>query len=628
MCKLECNLGVDCNFQQITKQLAAAGENETNMKRNFLKTLAIACAVAVGTPVVMAETPAMLARGHQSVQQSAEGTESEAETYDYEYLNIPVLCASIWYGSLMNTNTEDHTTQGFQTILGTKALGSDGMPQNESTVYSFLTFQYASVDQKEPMPATGDYTMSNKEGDMVIENSAMIYQRDGNGNYEWERKVTDGHLKIFTTEADGYTYWNYDLVLVDELGKKHHVTYKSRFVEYDDQSQMYGTNRLTKNLDLKIKDMFAYYKGLDESGKTMKVNLFLSDLPKDDPEYGGFDMSDLPGTQFHTEMYVPFSADGVIANGTYTVTPEYGADFTICPGEIVAFAGIEYAAGSYAEYIGKSQDVHWGVYESGTVTIAGEGKERTITAEFMTPEKYSVKFNYKGEIPTLDGMPDSGLTENKVLDLTDAKATFEYYADHYGYGGEASTWLIKILPTGDRKDGMQTELSTKARLIAKGILTGTYTASRSTNLWPGEYLKGRKTESLLVGTWYMGDFDEEGLPHTYAPSTGGDLKVTNHGDGKYTIEFEFSDGVNHIWKGAWSGTPEIIEKVSAVDDINADGNMTVQGRDIILPGEHDLCVADTQGRVLFRGMASGYTLPSAGLYIIVVDSKASKVIVK
>ena len=595
------------------------------MTKNIFRPIAIACALAIGDLSLIAASPAMLTRGLQPVKNTIQ--KAEAETYDYEILDIPVLCNAIWYGSQMNWDKNDHKTQAFQTILGTKALGGDGMPQNESTVYSFLTYQTTPVDEKEPMPATGHYTMGDKEGDMIIENSAMIYKRDGNGNYEWNRKVTDGHLDITTTEEDGYTYWNYDLVLVDEAGKKHHVTYKSRFVEYDDQSQPYDTDILLKDLNVKVNTVRATYKKINDSN-AMHVRVVLTDQHWDE-EYQEFDHN-YPATELYTEMYLPYSPEGFV-NGEYKVAEEYGPEYTIQPGEIVEMAGVRFARGSYAQFIGANSDIHWGVYKSGKLTIAGEGDERTITAEFLTEEDYTVKFTYKGALSIMS-MPDSGLTEDKTLDLTDAKATFEYYGDYYSYGG-ASTWFVKFSPTGDHKDGFQTELSSKSKYFKNGILSGTYTASRSTSLWPGEYAKGRKTETLLTGTWYMGEFDEEGLPHLYAPATSGDLNITNHNDGTYTVEFNFSDGLNHTWKGTWTGTPICEQKVqdpddSAVDTIGADSGLTVEGLDVVLAGEQELRVADAQGRTVFAGRTSRLTLPSAGFYILTVDGKAFKVMAR
>ena len=594
------------SFLETTEKSKA---KKDNMTKNNFRSIVIACALAAGG--LFAPAFPM-----HAVQQ--------AETaYDYETLDIPVLCGAIWYGCLMNTDKADHTTQAFQTILGTKALGSDGLPQNESIVYSFLTFQSSKVDDRNPMPAVGHYTMGDKEGDMIIENSAMIYKRDGNGNFEWERKVTDGHLDITATEEDGHTYWSYDLVLVDDKGKKHHVTYKSRFVEYDDQSQD-NSMYLSKNIDVKAGNVISNFQSVDDSGDTMHVKMYLTSV-KDEADQGS-----RSGCEFYTELFMPYNQNG-FSNGTYSVIEEYGPDFSVRPGEILNFAGMYYPVGSYVQYVDPNGGAHWGCYQSGTITISGEGSERTIVADFTTVEGFNVKFTYTGEL-ILKNLPEPGLTADKTLDLQNAEATFEYYGDKYEYGG-ASTWFVTLKPTGDRKDGFQTELSTKTTHSKEGIPTGNFRMSTSTGLWPGEYAQGRKTETLLTGTWYLSDFDEDGIPHLYIPARGGDLSVVNNNDGTYTIDFVFDDGLNNTWSGKWTGKPTIDVKVEegqydAVEAIGMDNLLTIEGRDIILSGETILNVADTQGRVIFNGRTSRFTLPAAGLYILTVEGKAFKAIVK
>ncbi len=596
------------------------------MLKNYKKTLAVLIIAAFsGNISLMADTPSLVSRSDSNITHKAENTGDNVESYDYEYLDIPVLCTAIWYGSLMSY--DDRTLQGFQTILGTKALGADGLPQNESTVYSFLTFQKAYVDDHEPMPAVGTYTMAPGPGDMVIESSAMIYQRDGNGNYEWERKVTDGHLTISTSEADGNTYYHYDLVLTDELGYTHHVTYKSRFVEYADYSQDFNSNRLTKNLNVKTRSHFTNYQGLNDAGDVMKIKMTLSDMPYDETGKH-FDPTDLPATEFYVVLYMPVQL-GDIVNGTYTVTEEYGDAFTMQPGEIISFAGIEYAAGSYAQYLDAGQGIHWGVFESGEFTISGEGDERIITASFVTEEQYTVDFTYIGKIE-VSNVPDSHLTSDITLDLEGAQAVFEYYGDNYSYGG-ASTWFINISPQGDKKDGFQTELSTATTHSSQGIPTGSFRISPSTSLWPGEYAKGRKGESLLTGTWYLSDFDDDGLPHTYAPATGGDFNITNHGDGTYTFDFAFQDGVNHTWRGTWTGAPLIDVKVPEAGIASVgygDIEIRVDGLELILSADADVTVVNVAGAEVFNGHASKVALPAAGIYLAKINGNVTKIIAR
>ena len=52
---------------------------------------------------------------------------------------------------------------------------------------------------------------------------------------------------------------------------------------------------------------------------------------------------------------------------------------------------------------------------------------------------------------------------------------------------------------------------------------------------------------------FLGGFDAQGYVSEFAPAMDGDLEVTNHGDGTYTLKFSFLDDLGHTWDGEWTG---------------------------------------------------------------------------
>lgn len=553
---------------------------------------------------------------------------AENVTYDYEYLDMPVFCKGTWFGCRMN-NEGNHTSQAFYTVVGNKQLegwNEEPQLQNEGLAYEFMTWQNDPVNFRNPLPAEGTYTFGKDEtaGEKVLWQYSRIYKRDGNGNYEWKRSITDGTLTITVTTEDDEKYYNYDLTVTDEKNKTHHVTYKSRFVSYEDDSDG-PSDVLCKDIDVTAISERAYFKKTTAAGDAMHLRILFSDMPYD-AEYD--EWSAYPGSIFYTELYAPMSAQG-LANGEYIVTEESGAPFTVQAGEIAEMAGVRFARGSYNQYVDALSRIHWGVYESGKLVVSGEGAERRIEGTFTTPEGFNIHFVYNGELPILN-MPESGLTADRVLDLTDADVTFEYHGDVNAHG-DAANWKLIFTPvTGT--DGLQIELATGTKYYGQGILTGTYKASPSKEAWPGEYSKGKREDGAPNGTWYLGDIDEEGIPHLLAPAASGNLDVNNVGDGKYDLRFNFDDGLGHKWSGEWAGTPKCV-KVGAgpdfpagVDDVTIGNTISLEGRDIVLAATAEVTVADLTGRIIFRGVAERVTLPEAGLYIVTANTKTVKVI--
>ena len=529
---------------------------------------------------------------------SAKGAETN---YDYEF-TASVLCQADWYGSRRSDG--NHQLNNYYLVQGNKELAEDGTPSASSTVYALDFFGAAPDDQRNPQPPVGTYTFSSTLGNNVLYNDIHVYQVDGNGNYEIDRGFKAGTLEISTYEKDGNAYYKYEAVLTDEIGKTHHVTYESRFITYNDLSQ--GSLELEKDLDFKCINAYAKYRSVSDG--VMNVFLELSDMPKDDE--GNYSYADLPGNQMMIELYLPFVK--TLANGTYTPSDDAGDAFTMETGEIVNYASVQYAVGSYVQYVFTGQQIAWGCVKSGTLTISGEGSQKTIVGDFMTDYGYSIKFTYEGEIP-IDKIPETGITGDITLDLEGATAQFECVGDRERLNN-CRNWYITILPAEGKDHGFISYINTRNENFYDGIASETYTASPSKVPWKGEYLKGSKNEKgQLRGTWALTSFDESGQPQVNAPAQSGDLNITQHEDGQtYTLDFNLNDGLGHNFKGSWTGKPELIN--SCGDETGINDVTSVNGKHI--EGIYDLNGRKADGK-------------AKGAYIIrYSDGTAAKKIVK
>ncbi len=574
--------------------------------KNLIKKVAVVGAV-LAVPVLM-----MTAGGSPAPAKA----DKEA---DYVF-NAPIFQSGIWYG-----------TRGTNDVHGDVNLWEINLSDREEsdqpggTYYQIQFFGPAPENLDTIRPVDGTYTVTAEltRENMTINPYSNFKKLDGNGRIDVEADFKSGTMTISTEERRGEKYMNYVADLTDTHGETHHVTYSTRFITFSDESQ--GPGDLEKDLDFTAPFAKATFREIE--GDVMQVQLMFSSQTYANGEA----LRDgKPYSEVYVESYMPFDING-LSNGVYNVTTGYGASFTLQDGDIIEQFGVRYPVGTYIQYVGPGQDVHWGAVKEGTMTVSGEGDSRTVACDFKTLEGFSIKAVYTGALDVAK-LPSSMLTEDRVLDLTDAEvvATGRGDANHEN----RHEWFITFMPTGDHKDGFQTYISSKARWFYQGITTDVYTPCPTKSLWSAEYLRGYMTDHLLAGTWYLSDFDEDNVPHLYAPAQDGDLHITNHGDGSYTFKFKFNDGLNHYWSGEWTGKPTMVCQDpqgpgSGIDElINDLPGFNVDGRHISFGENAAVKVWDTQGRLFLDAVASDAELPAAGVWIVSINGKVLKLSVK
>lgn len=472
---------------------------------------------------------------------------TQAADYDYDF-NASVLCDARWYGTRRSEG--NHSLHSYYLVLGDRELNAEGMPAAGGTYYALDFFGAGPADERVPQPAAETYSFSHSLDQNILYDDIKVYVLDGNGNYEIDRGFTDGKLVVTTDETDGNIYYTYEAFLTDNTGRSHHVKYRSRFIEYQDLSQ--GSMDLEKDINFTGINAHARYREVKDD--VMHLYLDVTDMTLD--EDGKYEYYPLPTRQMIMELYMP--AGNQLANGVYTLTDDHGDAFTLQTGEIVNMAGVEYAVGSYLQYVFEGQQVAWGCVKSGTLTVSGEGDHKTITGDFLTDYGFTVKFSFEGEVP-VDKLPQTGFTENKDLDFEGASAVFECVGDANRLNN-CRNWNITINPAPGKDHGFKTWICSRGATFFDGVSSETYTASPSSAPWKGEYLKGKmESDGSLSGTWALTEFDSAGKPQVNAPALGGDMEITRHSDNvTYTIKFCLNDNIGHEFKGEWTGIPEMI----------------------------------------------------------------------
>lgn len=400
------------------------------------------------------------------------------------------------------------------------------------------------ADESNPAPPAGVYTLgeygSTDDMTFSMSESRRCYAVDmETTQYSY---FVDGTLTI---TQDGDT-WTYEASLEDTEGMLHYLTYTGTAPYVNDEPVDHGIDRIEHDINtVAVSATGSYMRGDDE---VMEVSLQMQDM----------EMGVWHGTRIYLDVFMPYDVDGNIENGTYTLTRDNGEPGTIVEGILNEEMQYPYPTGSYAQYYDENSDDFLGLFDSGTLEVTGDAANGyELVLDFVTMEGYSVKCSYSGPL-TIIGIPGpySTLTDDHTLDLTGAEADAYFYGDYFLTGGN---WIVEII---GEEEGLTMDIvaDTLHLDFAEGIPSGVYKACEKSYLGPWEYQPGSMSyEGSLSGTNYLGGFEGDGNVSQYAPATSGDLIITNHGDGSYTVSFEFLDDKGHTWDGEWTGDINLID---------------------------------------------------------------------
>lgn len=473
-------------------------------------------------------------------------TQAAAEPIDYKYVLEAGYFDGLYYGQQFSAN------YNYYTWISSKPWDDAGFFIADGIYYCFDIFVAETPENEEnPVLPTGVYTLgepgSTRDRTFSVDESRRCYSIDiDHTEYIY---FSEGTLNV---SCDG-DVWTFDASLMDTNGDWHHVIYKGSATYVNDQGYNEGIKRIDK--DIETEAIYATGSYMSGDKEVMEISLQMQDMP----------VGVWTGTKIALDVFMTYDEEGNIENGTYTLTRDNGTPKTIVEGILNENMQFPYPTGSYAQYYDENSDDFLGLFDSGTMEVTGNATDGyDITLDFVTVEGYSIKCTYSGEIVII-GIPGpySTLTEDHTLDLTEAEATASFYGDQYLTGG---TWVIDLIGP---EEGVTMEIVSDTLHLdfAEGIPTGTYVPCTKSYFGPWEYMPGSISYGgNLSGTNYLSGFEEiEGAlgdeigVNEYAPATSGNLNITNHGDGTYTISFAFLDDREHTWDGEWTGTIDLTD---------------------------------------------------------------------
>ena len=393
------------------------------------------------------------------------------------------------------------------------------------------TYTFDALDEE-----TSYYGKVNAAGD-AWETTAYIEDCTINVTKDGETTIIDGTV----TTQDGLV---------------HHVYYEGTA-----QVALYsaeGFGMIDHDIELVDPHLSSNPRYADDNGEVMAISMSLAGTPE------GGDFTN-PYSQLFIEMYAPYDSRRILP-GTYTIGNSQDA-YTLYPGYVDP--NTLYCMGTYAYYVTGASTVI-ALASEGTIDIKDgeDGRTYTVTVALKTAQGFSITGTYVGElyVDNIPGSSFSTLEDDYTVKMDEINNTFgSYYGDEYGTGGGHFTWEmtgpIDQNPDKVLKDGPQEavyfDIVSSSMDFNAGPASGTYKAAVDREApKPGEYVPGyRPTTGMnnIRGTYYTGGY-EDGYISIAAPAVSGDLNITNHGDGTYTLSFTFSDGMGHTWDGEWTGS--------------------------------------------------------------------------
>ena len=430
-------------------------------------------------------------------------------------------------------------------VAGCTVYRLDLHSDTEPADYADITFPEGTYTFDALDATTSFYGKVNAAGD-AWETTAYIDDCTINVTRDGETTIIDGTV----TTKDGLV---------------HHVYYEGAAKVGLYSAEGFGMiDHDIEIVDAHLSSNPSYVDGNDE---VMAISLGIAGTPE-----GGDWMN--PFTHLYVEMYAP--ADGRrILPGTYTIGNSQDA-YTLYPGYVDP--NTLYCMGTYAQYVHGSTYAQYVHGSSAVIALASEGtidikdgddgRTYTVTVALKTAQGFSITGTYVGElyVDNIPGSSFSTLEDDYTVKMDEINYTFgSYYGDEYGTGGGHFTWEMtgpidqdpdKVLTDGPQ-EAVYFDIVSSSMDFNAGPASGTYKAAVDREApKPGEYVPGyRPTTGMnnIKGTYYTGGY-EDGYISIAAPAVSGDLNITNHGDGTYTLSFAFSDGMGHTWDGEWTGS--------------------------------------------------------------------------
>lgn len=466
------------------------------------------------------------------------------------------LAAKYALGVVYSEVAEDGSSD-FYLLLSDVEIAGDAEEPEVFGAGQLAVLDFCAIEREEGMLPEGTYQFTLEEPSdmkgMLDYSGYATTDESGEPTSEEPMYFSECTATVSYTD-DGYKI---EVSATLEDGRSFHGSYEGMI----DFEQGGGGDITLPGLEGDVNTTFtlaeASYEGLTEMGMAQyKINLYDND----------FDQNFVTTNRLTLTLFTAETDDPLqIATGRYTVNTS-GAAGTLYPGSLDMNTFM--IVGSYCEQTlvitPPDYTLLYGMIGDGTVNVALNGTQYTITAALTDAEGNSIRGTYTGEIEVENNSFYSTLEGDKQADVAGMPCEISYFADYYGVKGD--NWSIFIGTEEDGTEAFQIELIAPMTGFDSGLPEGeyivsdpeSYPSSAGKICVPGVYGGG-----YLYESWYMGDY-QDGYVFSMAPFATGKVTVARSGD-QYTIGIDMYDDAQqpHHVTATWTGTPKISNESGA-----------------------------------------------------------------
>lgn len=453
---------------------------------------------------------------------------------------------------------------GYLLALGDVKLTSVD-PKAEGAGQVVVFEMYSTIGSAETFPA-GTYPMfvGSDEDDLTppcfVGETSGYYVTNADGVAGDLEPLTDGTVKISGSGS------NYEIEVEGTFsdGRTIHFTYTGAMKIEEETGADPDIPLVEEDIHATYTTAIATYHGEYESKGSGLYNLTLYT-----GELSGNGWNQMPaevgGLMLQLTLFSSLpDPDMEIAPGTYTVN-DNGSKGSWLAGFIDE--SIYWPNGTYLEQIQENYSQECLMAATGTITIARDGDNYSVTLDLTSDTGYKMTGTFDGPIAFYDranvNNTTSTLTEDTIVHVEDSPAKAGFYGDIYDVKGD--NWYLEIGTFEVGSENMQLDLMAPQVGYTGELPEGTYTVSETYT--QGEYavVPGERSESgVLAYSWYVGDIRDDGFSYQQAPAKTGTVTISKSGS-DYNVSFEFYDDNNPAYKfwGSWTGPISISNESKA-----------------------------------------------------------------
>lgn len=280
----------------------------------------------------------------------------------------------------------EHGSHNYFICLSDKGFSPDSTYIPEAAYYYFDIFSDIPADSSSISIPEGQYILGKRNGSIsgtFTPNYSITVECTENGK-STQMPLSKGVLHVY--RKDGRHIIKAELT--DAAGMTHCINYTGPALLADRSGKVLTEfSPLTGNLDINATSC-AISSSEGPAGNS-NVTLSLTDMETD-----GKGLALPPGSIVNIDVFMPVPSESRLVPGTYNLTPAWGHDFTVSPGEL---QDGNYFVGTTVEHY-DGEKGYIGFMEKGTVSIAYDDitGNHTISFELTSSNGHVITGSYTG----------------------------------------------------------------------------------------------------------------------------------------------------------------------------------------------------------------------------------------